>query len=61
MTFLTVLAFAGIAIIQGSSGWMMQKTDNMGLEPVEQYQLLFFFWLRCRGWRKLAKVDGLYD
>lgn len=43
MAFLTALAFAGIAMIQGSSGWMIQRTGEMGLVPVEQYQLLFLF------------------
>jgi len=43
MALLTALAFAGIAIIQASSGWMMQKSAEMGLVPAEQYQYLFLF------------------
>lgn len=43
MAFLTALAFAGIALIQSSSGWMMQHTRAMGMAPTEQYQLLFLF------------------
>ncbi len=41
MAMLTALSFIGVALVQTLSGWMIETAAAMGLEPVEQYRLLF--------------------
>ncbi len=41
MAMLTALSFIGVALVQTGSGWMIETVAAMGLEPIEQYRLLF--------------------
>ncbi len=43
MAFMTALSFIGVALVQSSTGWMMQFTNSLQLLPPQKYQLLFAF------------------
>jgi predicted MFS family arabinose efflux permease len=46
MAFLTALSFAGVALLQSISGWVMELAKGKHMIPSEQYQLLFIL-LAC--------------
>jgi predicted MFS family arabinose efflux permease len=43
MAVLTAVSFAGVAMTQSISGWLLAMADAAKLSPVEQYQVLFIF------------------
>jgi predicted MFS family arabinose efflux permease len=50
MAVLTAISMAGVAIVQGGSGWLLEWAGSAQLSPAEQYRMLFILLAAMLAW-----------